>query len=91
MSQGKTTARGYGHDHQKLRKRIAALVAAGKAVCWRCGYPILPGIRWDLGHSDVDRSRYMGPEHQYCNRAAAARRGNRMRRKPEQIVYRSRW
>ena len=37
-----TTARGYGGQHQKLRKQVARLVAAGTAVCWRCGRAIQP-------------------------------------------------
>jgi hypothetical protein len=67
-----TTARGYGNLHQQLRKQIAKQVAAGTAVCWRCGQPILPWMLWDLGHDDYDRSIYRGPEHQRCNRSAAA-------------------
>ena len=74
-----TTARGYGGPHQKLRKQVARLVASGSAVCWRCGRPIQSWMSWDLGHDDYDRSIYRGPEHQRCNRAAAARKGNRSR------------
>jgi hypothetical protein len=74
-----TTASGYGSRHQKIRKYLAAQVAAGEAVCWRCQLPIEPGTPWDLGHHDQDRSRYMGPEHSSCNRSSAASRGNRMR------------
>jgi len=76
-----TSARGYGTAHQKLRAQVAILVASGEAVCWRCRRPIWPGSDWDLGHSDWDRSQYMGPEHQRCNRAAAARKGNRSRKR----------
>jgi hypothetical protein len=79
-----TTARGYGSAHQALRKKVAALVASGNAVCWRCGRPILPWMQWDLGHDDFDRSIYRGPEHQRCNRSSAASRGNRMRGKRRQ-------
>lgn len=76
----KTTARGYGRRHRALREQAAKLVASGRAVCWRCGKPILPWMNWDLGHDDYDRNIYRGPEHAYCNRSSAARRGNRMRR-----------
>ena len=72
---GNTTARGYGAEHQKLRRRIAPLVAAGQAICWRCGQKIPAGSSWDLGHDDHDRSRYRGPEHVKCNRATSARNG----------------
>ena len=75
-----TTARGYGGQHQALRKRVAAIVASGRAVCWRCGRAILPGMAWILG-DDYDRSIYRGPEYARCNRSAAASRGNRMRGK----------
>jgi hypothetical protein len=76
---GSTTSRGYGAKHQALRKQVAALVKAGRAVCWRCGLPILPGMLFDLGHDDYDRTVYRGPEHRHCNRSSAASRGNRMR------------
>lgn len=63
-----TTARGYGHHHQQLRKRWAPNVAAGVVDCARCGERIEPGDPWDLGHDDHDRRVYTGPEHQACNR-----------------------
>jgi hypothetical protein len=68
-----TTARGYGHAHQKLRKRWAKEVAKGTVTCPRCGRMIEPGESWDLGHADHDRRRYVGPEHAGCNRATAGR------------------
>src|SRR5215212_3918916 len=73
-----------GWMHQRLRKQAAALVAAGNAVCWRCGRPILPWMAWDLGHDDYDRGIYRGPGCRHCNRSSAASRGNRMRGKRRQ-------
>lgn len=74
-----TTERGYGGDHQALRRLWAVIVAEGRARCCRCGRPIQPGARWDLDHTD-DRSRYLGPSHARCNRSAGGRKGNIRRR-----------
>ena len=66
----KKAARGYGSKHQTKRRVWARRIASGEQVsCARCGWPILPGQYWDLGHVDGDKSRYAGPEHQRCNRA----------------------
>lgn len=70
----KTNERGYGLEHKKLRAKLERLVAAGEAVCWRCGLPIHPGEPFDLGHDDHNRSVYRGAEHARCNRATASRR-----------------
>jgi len=63
----------YGWAHQKERKRWGPRVRAGQVDCWRCGDPIPPGARWDLGHVDQDgRDRGFParhPEHRRCNRA----------------------
>jgi len=77
-----TAERGYGHAHQKLRRREARKVAAGLAHCWRCLSEgkseeeawIAPDADWDLGHDDKDRSIYRGPEHAACNRRTSSRR-----------------
>ena len=65
----KTTDRGFGHQHQRIRRRWTPLVASGGVACARCHEPIVPDEPWDLGHVDGDRSRYAGPEHRRCNRA----------------------
>jgi hypothetical protein len=78
---GTSTQRGYGRDHQLVRARVAPLVAAGLARCWRCGGRIAVGERWDLGHVDGGGpSEYAGPEHAACNRATAGREAARRRR-----------
>jgi hypothetical protein len=76
----KTTFRGYGWNHQKMRQIVQLEVAAGIAVCTRCGLRIDPGEPWDLGHDDYDRAIYIGPEHRACNRATASRRRRTSRR-----------
>ena len=68
-----TRERGYGAAHVRLRKQFAREVRAGLAVCWRCLRAISPDEPWDLGHSDTDRSQYMGPEHRGCNRRTSSR------------------
>ena len=67
---GTTAQRGYGYGHQKMRRKYASLVASGLALCTRCGELIEAGTPWDLDHSDYDRTRYLGPSHARCNRAA---------------------
>lgn len=69
MSRVTTKERGYGYQHKLLRRRWVREVALGGVRCARCGKLIVPGTPWDLGHDDVDRSRYSGPEHRACNRA----------------------
>lgn len=63
----------YGTVHKTQRKRWMRKVRAGVVCCWRCGKPIGPTERWDLGHVDEDGlargfpTRH--PEHRGCNRA----------------------
>jgi hypothetical protein len=55
--------RRYDRGHQKVRKRWAPKVRAGKVNCARCHQPILPGELWDLDH-DPDNPgdlNYLGP------------------------------
>lgn len=80
MPKRTTTERGYGSAHRRERARWVPLVARGGVICWRCGHLIVPGMPWDLGHDDNDRSVYRGPEHAgRCNRAAGARKANARR------------
>lgn len=87
---GKTTARGYGSQHQALRRQLLARWRPGDP-CARCGQPMM--YRWlctsdgrrvsaiDLGHTD-DRRGYTGLEHRACNRRDGQRKTtavNRMR------------
>jgi hypothetical protein len=61
-------------EHRRLRAALAPHVAAGLIDCARCGERIKPRERWDLGHDDLDPSRYSGPEHASCNRATKTHR-----------------
>ena len=73
-ARGTTRERGYGADHQRLRRALVPIHQAGRLACWRCGLPIAATEPFDLGHHDTDRSITMGPEHaNTCNRSAAGR------------------
>jgi hypothetical protein len=82
MAKGKTVERGYGEDHRRRRRRWKIQVDQGLVLCWRCGKLIRPDEPWDLGHSDVDRSLWTGPEHTRCNRATNSRARRRRGRSP---------
>jgi hypothetical protein len=79
----KTKTRGYGEPHKRRRAREAARIARGEASCMApcCKHPrgrwIAPGEPWDLGHHPFDRSVYLGPMHQACNRNTTLERGRR--------------
>lgn len=75
---GTAHQRGYGIRHQSLRGSFQGAINGGLIDCWRCGQPIRPGDDWDLGHDDDDRTITRGPEHAYCNRSAAGRKGRRL-------------
>lgn len=81
-----------------IRAQVAAKRRAGVDVtCWRCGHPIDPEQRFDVGHIDPDAGpslSNLAPEHRYktarCigNRAhggqlgAARRKARATRRAP---------
>lgn len=63
----KTTARGYGWQHQKARKAALAMFVPGQ-LCARCQGPIFATTDAELDHDDDDRTKYIGLSHTYCNR-----------------------
>lgn len=75
-------AQRYGPKHRAKRKAWADRIARGGIYCWRpdCGRLITPDTAWDLGHDDDDPTVHIGPECASCNRGAAARKVNAMRR-----------
>jgi len=80
-----TAERGYGYGHQRLRKSWAPRVERGEVACaCGCGWPILPGQAWDLGHDPHDPTgqRYLGPMLAAHNRnTTTERRLHRRRRR----------
>jgi hypothetical protein len=90
QTKAKTAARGYGAAHQTKRRVWARRIYSGEQVsCARCGWPILPGQYWDLGHVDGSgKSQYSGPEHRACNRATELHGVKRPRRKKWAYVSR---
>ena len=90
-----TSARGYGGRWAKLRASWQRRINAGEVIrcrrgphcthaemlgdCAIVGGRILPGMDWDLGHDDRDRSLPPHPEHRSCNRATTGRGGSRKR------------
>lgn len=71
---GSRQQRGYGAEHDRVKKAMRPYVEAGLTHCWRCGRRIKPGQPWDVGHDDRDRCIVRGPEHADCNRRAGALR-----------------
>ena len=85
-TKGGATQRGYGYQHQKIRK--ALLPYAYGQLCPHCERPMLPGQHLDLDHTD-DRTGYRGMAHRSCNRRAGAVKGNNLRRARRTQVTRS--
>lgn len=73
-ARGTRQQRGYDAAHEAERARWTPLVATGNVKCWRCGEYIPGAGPFDLGHDDLDRTKYRGPEHVSCNRATSGRR-----------------
>ena len=72
----------YGAEHRAIRR--ALLASAAGTPCVRCGVPLRAGDDVDLDHRDDGRG-YLGMAHAACNRAAGARKGNRLRGKRKRI------
>lgn len=83
-----TTDRGYGSEHQAIRKALLA-DAYGQA-CPHCGFPMLQGQSLDLDHT-ADRTAYRGFAHASCNRSEGARRGNAKRRRSRELKTSEPW
>jgi hypothetical protein len=66
QARGGTSGRGYGWTHRKRR------AAATADQCVTCSKPITKR-RADLGHDDLDRTRYRGLECWDCNRGTSGR------------------
>ena len=76
-ARGTRQQRGYDAEHDRLRTRWKPKVDRGTVHCHAevCVEPIrliLPGARWDLGHT-ADRTAWTGPEHSRCNRVAGGK------------------
>jgi hypothetical protein len=77
-ARGTRQERGYGAEHDRLKADLQRRMDAGEVfTCWRCAelgrpHPVDP-TSWDLGHDDVDRSVYRGPECPGGNRATNGR------------------
>ncbi|MFI0897076.1 endonuclease domain-containing protein [Streptomyces sp. NPDC020983] len=83
-----TSDRGYGADHQALRK--ATIGEAYGQPCHHCGHPMLEGQALDLDHT-ADRAGYRGFAHASCNRRDGARRGNARRRRSQALRTSETW
>jgi hypothetical protein len=73
LRRGRPRMAGYGQRFRRLRDQWGIRIRAGGVNCARCGEPIAPDAKWDLGHDDFDRSVIAGPEHRRCNRSTAGR------------------
>lgn len=76
-ARGTRQQRGYDAAHDRLRADYQRRMDAGESfTCWRrgprCTVTIDPK-RWRLGHDDIDRTKYRGPECVPCNQATAGR------------------
>ena len=79
-ARGGREERGYGAEHRAERARLQSYMDAGVVYeCWRCltqgRLRRIDPSNWHLGHCDIDRSKYHGPECPRCNNATRGRTG----------------
>lgn len=77
-ARGTRQERGYDAAHDRLRASWQRRLDAGEVVhCWRCKLrgvlTVIDPANWHLGHEDLDRSKYRGPECVPCNTATSGR------------------
>lgn len=76
QARGSRQDRGYDAEHDKLRAAWQRRLDRGELVmCWRCLVKQIDPTDWHLGHCDVDRTKYHGPECPPCNQATMGRVG----------------
>lgn len=74
-ARGTRQQRGYDSVHGRLRAAWQRKLDRGHVVtCWRCKDPI-DRTNWTLGHCDIDRDVYHGPECPPCDYATKGRTG----------------
>ena len=72
-ARGTRQERGYDAAHDQLRAKWQRRLDDGLVVhCWRCGDQVDP-TNWTLGHCDIDRTKYHGPECPRCDYATMGR------------------
>ena len=79
-TRGTREQRGYGKQHQQLRRKWQQRINQGNVACTRCNKPIPPGTPFDLGHNNA-RTQWTGPEHPWCNRSAAGKHAAKLKNK----------
>lgn len=84
-SEGNTTDRGYGSEHQRIRARMVRAMRPG-TICVRCGQPMYKWQRLQLGHGEVPASqggKGERLEHGVCNESAGGLAAAAKRRRVE--------
>lgn len=72
VRRGSRQQRGYGAQHERIRRQWAPKVATGTVTCARGDHLIDPAKPWALDHTD-DRTGYLGPSCATCNNRAGGK------------------